>query len=183
MAKDILGLLFQWGLFSIKDVDICLPILIVSVVGLPFFAFTTYATRGFHSNSDTKTPVKISYIAILLNILFSILLMFKFEAVGLAAANVFAAIFTSIALHFKLKEKYGAKRIYVDILKIIVASLIMTMASYFMRYAFAKYFDGKLLSTLACCIVIPLATVIYLVMLKVLKFQKLSELKKLLRHK
>ena len=183
LAKDILGLLFQWGLFSIKDVDICLPILIVSVVGLPFFAFTTYATRGFHSNSDTKTPVKISYIAILLNILFSILLMFKFEAVGLAAANVFAAIFTSIALHFKLKEKYGAKRIYVDILKIIVASLIMTMASYFMRYAFAKYFDGKLLSTLACCIVIPLATVIYLVMLKVLKFQKLSELKKLLRHK
>ena len=109
--------------------------------------------------------------------------MFKFEAAGLAAANVFAAIFTSIALHFKLNEKYGTKRIYVDILKIIVASLIMTLASYFMRYAFAKYFDGKLLSTLVCCIVIPLATVIYLVILKVLKFQKLSELKKLLKHK
>ncbi len=183
LAKEILGLLFQWGLFDVKDVDICLPVLIVSVIGLPFFAFTTYATRGFHSNSDTKTPVKISYIAIILNIVLSVALMFEFEAVGLACANVLAAVFTSIALHFKLKQKYATKHIYVDISKIVIASLIMSVICWSIRYIMSMYLSDKTFYFCACMIIIPTGAIAYLSTLKFLKFQKLGEFRKLLKRK
>ena len=183
LAKEILGLLFQWGLFSIKDVDICLPVLIASVIGLPFFAFTTYATRGFHSNSDTKTPVKISYIAIALNIVLSVIFMFKFGTVGLALANVSAAIFTSIALHFKLKQKFEIKHIYSDMLKIILASVIMALVCFGIREIMCNYLSGRVLYATACAVIIPVGSITYLVVLKILKFQKLSEFKKLIKRK
>ncbi len=183
LANEILGLLFQWGLFDVKDVDTCLPVLIASVVGLPFFAFTTYATRGFHSNSDTRTPVRISYIAILLNIVLSIALMHNFGAVGLASSNVIAAIFTSIALHFQLKNKYKITHIFTNIVKITLASIVMAIICWAMRETMTKYMNEKTLYLSACLIIIPTGSIIYLFMLKVFKFQKLGELKILLKRK
>lgn len=182
LARDILSLLFKWGLFDMKDVDICLPVMIVSVAGLPFFAYTTYATRGFHSNKDTKTPVKISYIAIALNLILSFALMFKFDASGLAAANVIAAIFTSVALHIKLSEKIGEQKIALDIAKIVCASLVMVVVCLLTRELLANYFYDKTLVFLVCAIVIPIGALSYLAGLKLFRFSKLGELKKLLKR-
>lgn len=36
-APDIIALLFQWGVFKARDVDICTPVVIAAVSGLPFF--------------------------------------------------------------------------------------------------------------------------------------------------
>lgn len=104
-SRDILALLFEWGLFGTKDVDVCLPVLIVSVIGLPFFALSTFATRGFHSTKDTRTPVKVSYWAFAANVALSLALMFPFGAAGLAGANVGAAALQALMLDAKLKRQ------------------------------------------------------------------------------
>ncbi len=183
LAREILGLLFQWGLFGVKDVDICLPVMIAAVLGLPFFAFTTFATRGFHSNSDTKTPVKISYVSIALNIVLSIALMFKFGAVGLALANVAAAIFSSVALHFALKKRFVEKSISEDIAKIIVASLCMSAVCWGLKELFAQIFVGKFFDIICCCGIVPIGAIVYIVFLKFLRFKKLGELKRILKRR
>ncbi len=183
LAREILGLLFQWGLFDVKDVDICLPVMISAVLGLPFFAFTTFATRGFHSNSDTKTPVKISYISIVINIVLSVALMFKFGAVGLALANVLAAVFSSVALHFALKKKFADKPIFENIFKITLASLIMTAVCWGIKEGLSLALVGKIFDIVCCCVVIPVGAVAYLLALKILKFQKLGEFKKILKRR
>lgn len=124
-SRDILALLFEWGLFGTKDVDVCLPVLIVSVHRAPFFALSTFATRGFHSTKDTRTPVKVSYWAFAANVALSLALMFPFGAAGLAGANVGAAALQALMLDAKLKRQarnFGECR---EILKIVAASAAM----------------------------------------------------------
>ena len=183
LARQILGVLFQWGIFSIKDVDICVPVMVAAVLGLPFFAFTGFATRGFHSNSDTKTPVRISYISIVLNIILSIALMLKFGAVGLALANVLAAVFSSVALHYCLKKRYFTKSIRTDIVKIVVASVAMSGVCLGCREFLGEIFEGKILDAVCCCTIVPVGAVSYLVFLKMLKFKKLGEFKRIVRQR
>lgn len=106
-APDIIALLFQWGVFKARDVDICTPVVIAAVSGLPFFSIATFATRGFHSSKDTKTPVKISAYSFAANIALSLILMKPFGAAGLAAANAGAAALQAWMLSSKLKLKFG----------------------------------------------------------------------------
>ena len=166
-----------------KDVDICVPVMVAAVLGLPFFAFTGFATRGFHSNSDTKTPVRISYISIVLNIILSIALMLKFGAVGLALANVLAAVFSSVALHYCLKKRYFTKSIRTDIVKIVVASVAMSGVCLGCREFLGEIFEGKILDAVCCCTIVPVGAVSYLVFLKMLKFKKLGEFKRIVRQR
>ncbi len=182
-ARDILTLLFEWGLFNAKDVDICLPVLVVSVIGLPFFAVSTFATRGFHSNKDTRTPVKISYWSFAVNIALSLLLMFPFGAAGLAGANVAAAAMQSVMLNAKLTRKYGNISEWAEILKIAAASLIMALSVRLARDVIAGYFSGKALAFAVCCGIIPAATVLYFALLKIFKFKRFENLLKLVLRK
>ena len=183
LSREILSLLFQWGLFGVKDVDICLPVLAVSVAGLPFFAYTTFATRGFHSNKDTKTPVKISYASIAVNLALSVALMFRFGAAGLAAANVAAAVFSSILLHFKLRQKLHTKPVLKNALKITLASAAMAGACCALKSAAAQIWGGKALDAAAVCAIVPLGIAVYLAGLKILKFDGLSELKRICKRR
>ena len=179
LSREILSLLFKWGLFGLKDVDICLPVMCVSVAGLPFFAFTAYATRGFHSNKDTKTPVRISYASIAVNLALSVALMFKFEASGLAAANVAAAVFSSVALHAKLRNKLKTGPIIKNVALITLASLTMAAACLGMKYLARMYIGGKALDLACVCAIVPAGVVVYIGMLKILKFEGLKQLKRI----
>ena len=181
LAREILDVLFRWGLFGVKDVDICLPVMLVSVAGLPFFAFTTYSTRGFHSNKDTKTPVKISYISIAVNLILSVALMFKFEAAGLAAANVAAAVFSAAALHIALKRRLATAPITKNIAKITAASAAMAAFCMAAKTLLGGVVDGKIFSLACCLILVPAGAAVYAGSLKILKFEKLDQLKKLVR--
>lgn len=109
-APDILAVLFQWGVFNARDVEICTPVVIAAVAGLPFFSIATFATRGFHSAKDTKTPVKISACSFAANIALSLALMHPFGAAGLAAANAGAAALQAHMLSSGLRKKFGCAR-------------------------------------------------------------------------
>ena len=183
LSKEILQMLFMWGLFDMKDIDICVPVLLVSVAGLPFFAWTSYATRGFHSNKDTKTPVRISYVSIAVNLVLSVALMFPFRAAGLAGANVAAAVFSSAALHFALKKKVGTERVSGDMAKIAAASVLMAAVCVALKELVVPQFglDPKMGAFVSCVGIIPVAVAAYLVFLRLLNFERLSQLKRLIK--
>ena len=179
-SREILTLLFEWGLFGAGDVSACLPVLLVSVFGLPFFAMSTFATRGFHSMKDTRTPVRVSYWAFAANIVLSLALMFPFGAPGLAGANVGAAALQAAMLNAKLARKHGNINEWAEIFKIIAASAAMAAAAYLARGALGQYFSGKTLAAAVCCAVIPVAAVFYFAMLKLMRFKRFSGLANLI---
>lgn len=182
-SRDILTLLFEWGLFKSNDVMLCLPVLIASVAGLPFFALATFSTRGFHSIKDTRTPVKISYWSFAANIAFSLALMKPFGAAGLAAANVLAAMLQAYMLNGKIGKLFGSFGIAAEVLKVIIASAAMAVAVGWGRFALSQFLEGKILALAVCAALIPAGAAFYFGVLKLLKFKKLENLKKIILRK
>ena len=182
-SRDILTMLFEWGLFASNDVDMCLPVLLVSASGLPFFALATFATRGLYSLQDMRTPLRISCWAFAVNIVLSISLMYPFGASGLAAANVLATVLQSLMLALAVAKVRGRLGEGGEIAKIALASVAMSAAVYLARFAFAEFVSGKTLSVSVCCVLIPFGAVVYAVMLKLLRFKRFDNLGRLLRLK
>ncbi len=178
LSQDILSTLFQWGIFGSKDVEICTPVMVAAVMGLPFFALATFATRGFHSTKDTKIPMRACCWSFAVNIILSLILMFKYGAVGLASANVGAAILQSAYLTFYLRKKFGNFGAWGSIVKITIASILMAISIEGGKQLTASYFDGRELAVLNCAIFIPIGCLLYLLFLKLVEFEQLDTLLK-----
>ena len=179
-APDIISLLFQWGLFNSADSDICVPVLIASSCGLPFFALSTFTTRGFHSNKDTRTPVRVSYWSFTANIILSLALMKPLGAVGLAIANVVATALFAIVLELKIVKIRGNLNEWGEVAKIVFSAIIMAICVWGLRTILADFANGKVLSITVCLVLIPFGISIYFVSLKILKFKRLENFKKIL---
>jgi putative peptidoglycan lipid II flippase len=72
--------------------------------GLLFYSLSSVFTRVFHSQKNTKTPVKIAFISFLVNLLFILLLIKNLEHSGIALASSIAAFVNSIMLYFSLGD-------------------------------------------------------------------------------
>ena len=180
LGREILTLLFEWGMFKSSDISLTLPVLLVSLAGLPFFTLATFATRGFHSAKDTKTPVKISYYSIGANLLLSAVLMFPFGAPGLAAANVIAAVLQAVMLNFSLKKKFGSFGHGAEIVKIVAASAAMGVLVLLGKEFASLLVEGKSLALVSCAAIIPAGVAFYFAALKFLKFKQLDEIQNIL---
>ena len=83
---------------------------------------------SFYSYQDTSTPVKISSIGLLINIVLNLILVRYMAHKGLALATSISSIFISITLLEILRKKIGGidgKVLLVNALKIVLATLIM----------------------------------------------------------
>ncbi|MDQ8198406.1 murein biosynthesis integral membrane protein MurJ [Pelagicoccus enzymogenes] len=128
LAPDIVGLLFERGLFSENDTGATVPLVWVFAVGMPFYSFVSVETRAFYSLKDTKTPVVAAGVAFGVNVVLSLLLMGPYGAVGLAVATNFAAIVQTVMLHMQLGRKNldtSLKSLAGDVARIAMAAALM----------------------------------------------------------
>jgi putative peptidoglycan lipid II flippase len=85
--------------------------LIFYALGLPFFSLNLLFTRAFYSRGDTKTPVKISLIAVFSNVGLDLLLVRWMNFGGLALASSLAAGLNSFLLILFLNRSSGLVKI------------------------------------------------------------------------
>jgi len=107
LATPMLATLFQYDAFSTKDVDMASLSLMAYAVGLPAFILVKVLVPGFTSRQDMKTPVRIGIIAVISNMLMSVVLVFFFQHAGLALATSIAA-FINAGLLYRTLIKSGA---------------------------------------------------------------------------
>lgn len=104
-------------------------------VGLSAQAISLLLVRGFYALKDTKTPVIVSLVVVVLNIILSLyfIVSLKLDVWAIGAANSIAAIVSAIllflALHFKI-GKFNLKIVITPLLKMLMATVIMGMALY-----------------------------------------------------
>jgi len=137
LREPIVNILFQRGKFDYAAT-------IGTAQALLFYSFGIWAVVGvrvvtvsFYSMQDTKTPVKIAVIALLTNIVLSVLLMKPLKHSGLAFANALASSVNFILLFYLLRkklERIGARRILKSFLKISLASGLMGVAGWFLLH-------------------------------------------------
>lgn len=106
LAKPLLITLFQYGEFSMQDVELSGQSLSAYALGLVGFMLIKILVQGFSARQDTRTPVRYGLYALLLNLLCSFILAFPLAHVGLALATSIAAFFNAGLLFYRLRREH-----------------------------------------------------------------------------
>ena len=104
---DLVSTLFYRGEFSENDVNQASLSLIAFSFGLPFFMLMKVLTPAFFARKDTKTPMYIALVSLVLNASLNYLLAFVFNYghVGIAVGSSIAAFVSIIILEIILVKK------------------------------------------------------------------------------
>jgi putative peptidoglycan lipid II flippase len=130
LAGPLLVTFFHYGAFNEQDVRMSAQALIAFAAGLLGFILVKVLAPGFYARQDTKTPVRVGMIAMGVNIVLSVSLVFTLKHVGLALAISVAAL-VNAALLYRLLRQHG---VYLPepgwpryFLRIALASMLMGM--------------------------------------------------------
>ncbi|MCL5784844.1 MAG: murein biosynthesis integral membrane protein MurJ [Patescibacteria group bacterium] len=104
-------------------------------IGLSAQAVSLLFVRGFYALKDTKTPVIVSLIVVVLNIVLSLylIMILKFDVWSIGLANSIAAIISAILLFWMLHlrvGKFDLKAAIIPFLKMLMSAIIMGVFLY-----------------------------------------------------
>ena len=109
LAFPLMVTLFHYGQFSATDASMASKSLIAFALGLTGFILVKVLAPGFYARKDTRTPAIIGAIAMGVNALVAVSLVFVFTLghVGLALATSLAGIVNAVLLYIRLVSKTG----------------------------------------------------------------------------
>src|SRR2546421_1668548 len=141
LREPIIRVLFQHGQFVAASTRLTARALLYYAVGLPALASVKLIVPAFYSTRDTKTPVVIASISLIMNIVLNIVfLQFFFKRVqngGPALATALATFFDFFALFVIFRLRYGplgTLDIFRSFSKISLCAAIMGVACWFGNY-------------------------------------------------
>lgn len=131
LAAPIIALLFQRGAFTSEAVAATSAALLAFAAGLPFIALARPLAAAFYALHDTRTPVKIAIVCLVLNIGLGLWLMNPLKHVGLALAVSLSSAANFLLLHLTLSRRLGRNVLPgVSALKSIVLSSLVGLGAW-----------------------------------------------------
>ncbi|MEO0289057.1 MAG: murein biosynthesis integral membrane protein MurJ [candidate division WOR-3 bacterium] len=103
-AEKIISIIYQRGAFNVQSVKMTYIPFIYYTIGLIPMGIIQVFAKGFYSLLNTKTPLYVSGVSMVLNILLNIILMPKFNLAGIAFATSLSHWFHAVYLYVKLKK-------------------------------------------------------------------------------
>jgi putative peptidoglycan lipid II flippase len=128
LREPIISLLFERGAFNAAASHLTAEAVLYYAVGLWAFSGVRIVISAFYSLQDTKTPVKTAVVALLTNIVLSILLMGPMRHGGLALATSLASAVNLTLLILALRRRLGrigAKGILESVFKSVICAAVM----------------------------------------------------------
>lgn len=111
LREPIVSLLYQRGEFDERSVQLVAWALLWYAAGMLGHSIMEILTRAFYAQHDTKTPVIIGTVAMILNVVFSVAFSRLFESFGwmphggLALANSLATALEATALFVTMRKR------------------------------------------------------------------------------
>ena len=180
MSSPIVRVLFERGAFDAQSTQ-------MTAFALQFFIFGLFAqgaynviNRTYYALHDTKTPVKISIAVVILNLILSLILIRYLQHGGLALSNSLAALVNMFLAYWLLRPRLPdlpEKRLFLNLGKILLASLLMGLGVYLLDILLAArlemtYFKGQLIHLGACMM---FGVALYLVLVVLLRVDEVRE--------
>lgn len=166
LSVPIINVLFQRGLFDEVSTMKTAFALCFYAIGLPFFSLAKIFLQAFFSLQDTKTPVKIGVLCILIDVVFSFLLINFLSHGGIALALTIAGIANVFLLWIFLERKIGrilTSELGKDIMKIMLISTLMGLVIYFLKENFFSFFHKFTLRSFILLILIGTGIITYII--------------------
>lgn len=105
LAVPIVRLLFEGGVFNETSTFTSSRAVIGLAPGLIAFSMVNILARAFYATGDTKTPMRISVVCLMLNVVITLALIMPFEELGLGVANAITATLNAGLLVFALRKR------------------------------------------------------------------------------
>jgi putative peptidoglycan lipid II flippase len=186
IAHPIIAVLFERGSFTAADSAAVTPALMAFALGLPAYVLVKVLTPGFFARQDTKTPVKIALITVVINVGLNLLLMGPLAHVGMALSTAIAAWLNVCILAWTLKKRgYFAidRRLTDRLWRILLAALVMAGALRLAEWALASMLAAHGLRALGLCILLAVGAGTFAMAALLTGAARLDEMKAMLRRR
>lgn len=161
LRAQIIRLVYGTGSFSWDNTYWTTKALLFFSIGLIAQAMIPLLLKAFYAIQDTKTPLYISLVVMIVNAILSVSLPFiaplQLGVAGVALAFSIAGIVNAVLMFMLLHEKIGAldpdHKIFESTTRLVFASIIMGIAVHYSLYLFDFFVNtssgfGLLLQTL-----------------------------------
>ena len=139
LKDPIIDVLFKQGKFTATSAQLTSIALLYFAIGLPGFALVKIIVSAFYSLKDTLTPVIIGCISIATNLLFINIFINKIQHASIPFASSLSSYINFSVLFIiliKRKGKIDLAPLLISFLKILIASCIMGILSYYLAASF-----------------------------------------------
>ncbi len=156
-------------------------------IGLIAYCCSKVIIRAYYSLQDTKTPVKIGIITLIINVILNLILMFPLKQGGLALATSLTAFLGLFMMIRGLNKKVGAffNPAFYRSLKISsIATFAMSVIAY-LSYIYLNnmFSSGKISNIITGFVPVTIGAVVYILVAFLFKSDELSELLAIIKNK
>ena len=196
LSTPIVILIYGRGSFNENAIDIVSQLLIAYGIGMPFYLLRDLLVRVFYGIEDSKTPFRISTIAIFLNLFFDWFLIggsspwgelspLNLGVNGLVFSTTFVNFFACILLFLKLNNKLDnlkLSNLLFQNIRIILIGLISGMSSFLIfKIIYLPY--GLFNLFLKISITSSISLIIFYYLAIIFKIDNIDYLNKILKEK
>jgi putative peptidoglycan lipid II flippase len=174
LGQPILCALFQWGNYSASDLQQTLPVLRMSALGIPLYAFVGGAVRAFHARQNMVVPLRIALLSIGVNLFLTVAWTPAFGAVGIAGAGVAAALLQCLLLHFALRGSLIRCVRFRPALSLLLANGLAALLMFCVLRFLVLPIPPRPLAILQIALALPLVFSAYVFLLRLLRYGEVS---------
>ncbi len=171
----IIALIFKRGEFDQNSLELTAAALLFYSFGMLGQAAGILLTRGFYAVQDTRTPVKLSIVTVLVNLVLCLALIGSMRHSGLAAANSLANLAYMVLLLCFLKRKVpegSGGGLLKFTLSVLVASALMAVTSHNVSVALAGVAGGTMGLAIQVCLAITAGITVFAATIFILKVRE-----------
>lgn len=177
LANPAVKFAYQRGEFGDTAALMTSTALMYYSIGLIGSGVNALLTRIFYALQDTKTPMKTSFYALVLNILLNLALVGSMGHNGLALASSISNTLVAIILLNELRKKIGSlglKAMIQSSIKILASAVIMGIVVYLLyNYSMVVLIPSRFVELILVALIVLIGGMLYLAFLYLLKVEEL----------
>ena len=188
LRTPLIRAMYLQGEFKVEDIAPMAAFMLIYSIGTIGYSEQLVLNRAFFSARDTKTPMLINVVCLLLNVLFSMVFVRIWGANGLALAFSAAGIASMVLLSIFLKRKVGQLKgheILGSAIKTTIASIIMFAALIALGFQLESHMplERKFTQLLEVGILFVAGVVIFFVAAVLLRMKEVQAVKSIFLRK
>jgi putative peptidoglycan lipid II flippase len=173
----VVSVIFERGRFTGSDTELTAWVLLFYSLGLCGFFIQQVVTRAFYSIQDSKMPARSALVAVCVNIVLNLTLIWFMGTAGLALSTALCSYLQVMILVRALRRRFGSSildGILTTLIKTLTATILMWMAGQCLLYLCRELPSGTGFDVLRLAIVVPTAAAVYTMAAKLLHIEMLS---------
>jgi len=177
VARPLVSAIFEHGKFESADTPVVAWTLSFYAAGLCGYFAQQILTRAFYSLQDSKTPMRSAVIAVFVNIVLNLTLIWFMGVAGLALSTAICSYLQVFILVFMLRKRLGTHildGLPVTLLKTLAATLLMWLVGAGVLHLCRYWPAGTGFDILRLAVTVPSAAAVYLLVAKILHIEMLS---------